>query len=88
MNLHPIARSTVPQALVRRLSATRPDTVYFRTKLRCSNMAQSGMGCHLSGNRVTRDYYHPCHPDRVSDKRCAPFFKEGGNLPPTRSDEG
>jgi hypothetical protein len=40
MNFYPIARSTVTQALARRLSAARPDTVYFRTKLRPSNMVQ------------------------------------------------
>jgi hypothetical protein len=40
MNLYPIARSTVTQALARRQSAARPDTVYFRTKLWRGNMAQ------------------------------------------------
>jgi hypothetical protein len=40
INFYPIARSTVPQALARWQSAARPDTVYFRTKLRSSNMAQ------------------------------------------------
>jgi hypothetical protein len=40
INIYPIARSTVTQALARRQSAARPDTVYFRTKLRPSNMAQ------------------------------------------------
>jgi hypothetical protein len=44
MNLYPIARSTVPQALVRRLCAVRPDTVYFRTKLWRSNMAHGRDG--------------------------------------------
>jgi hypothetical protein len=40
INFYPIARYTVPQALARRQSAARPDTVYFRTKLRPSNMMQ------------------------------------------------
>jgi hypothetical protein len=38
--LFPIAWSTVTQALARRQSAARPDTVYFRTKLWHGNMAQ------------------------------------------------
>jgi hypothetical protein len=40
INLHPIARSTVTQALARRQSAARPDTVYFGIKLWRSNVAQ------------------------------------------------
>jgi hypothetical protein len=42
MNVHPISRSTVTQALARRQFAARPYTVYFRTKLGRGNIAQGG----------------------------------------------
>jgi hypothetical protein len=34
-----------------------------------------GMGCHLSGNSVTREYYHPCHPHRSQIRDARLFSK-------------